>query len=83
MKYCHTYLLLLYLVSINVYAKPMKRLLPILLACLCLLVGCNKTAIKDKTLQELVTTDKYASVQDAMDELKATMDEMVSDLEVE
>ena len=36
-----------------------------------------------KTLQELVTTDKYASVQDAMDELKATMDEMVSDLEVE
>jgi multiple sugar transport system substrate-binding protein len=36
-----------------------------------------------KTLQELVTTDKYATVQDAMDELKATMDEMVSDLEVE
>ena len=36
-----------------------------------------------KTLQELVTPDKYASVQDAMDELKATMDEMVSDLEVE
>lgn len=36
-----------------------------------------------KTLQELVTTDKYASVQEAMDELKDTMDEMVSDLEVE
>lgn len=49
----YTYLLLLYLVSVNVYAIPMKRLLPILLACLCL-VACHKTAIKDKTLQELV-----------------------------
>ena len=36
-----------------------------------------------KTLQKLVTTDEYASVQDAMDELKEVMDEMVSDLEVE
>lgn len=36
-----------------------------------------------KTLQYLVTTDKYSSVQEAMDELKATMDELVSDLEVE
>ena len=36
-----------------------------------------------KVLQELVTTDKYASVQEAMDELADTMTEMVSDLEVE
>ena len=36
-----------------------------------------------KTLQDLVTTDKYASVQEAMDELAATMTEIVSDLEVE
>ena len=36
-----------------------------------------------KTLQDLVTTDKYSSVQEAMDQLKVTMDELVSDLEVE
>ena len=36
-----------------------------------------------KTLQDLVTTDKYSSVQEAMDQLKETMDELVSDLEVE
>jgi len=36
-----------------------------------------------KTLQDLVTTNKYASVKDAMDQLKVTMDELVSDLEVE
>lgn len=36
-----------------------------------------------KTLQELVTTDKYSSVQEAMDQLKETMDGIVSDLVVE
>lgn len=36
-----------------------------------------------KTLQELVTTNKYPSVQVAMDQLKKTMDDIVSDLDVE
>ncbi len=36
-----------------------------------------------KTLQELVTTDKYASVEEAMNQLAETMTEIVSDLEVE
>ena len=36
-----------------------------------------------KTLQELVVSDKYASVEEAMNELKDTMDAIVSDLEVE
>lgn len=36
-----------------------------------------------KVLQELVTSNKYSSVQEAMDELKETMDAIVEDLEVE
>ena len=36
-----------------------------------------------KTLQELVTTDKYSSVEEAMNQLKDTMDAIVADLEVE
>nr|WP_321297341.1 sugar ABC transporter substrate-binding protein [uncultured Sphaerochaeta sp.] len=36
-----------------------------------------------KVLQELVTTNKYPSVQVAMDQLKKTMDSIVSDLKVE
>lgn len=36
-----------------------------------------------KTLQELVVGNKYSSVEEAMKELKATMDAIVSDLEVE
>jgi len=36
-----------------------------------------------KVLQELVTTNKYPSVQVAMDQLKKTMDSIVADLKVE
>lgn len=36
-----------------------------------------------KTLQELVTTNKYPSVQVAMDQLKVKMDSIVADLDVE
>ena len=36
-----------------------------------------------ETLQDLVTSDKYASTEEAMKQLKATLDEVVSDLEVE
>lgn len=36
-----------------------------------------------KTLQELVVGNKYSSVEEAMKELKVTMDAIVSDLEVE
>lgn len=36
-----------------------------------------------KTLQELVTTNKYPSVQVAMDQLKLKMDSIVADLDVE
>lgn len=36
-----------------------------------------------KTLQELVTTNKYPSVQVAMNQLKNKMDDIVSDLDVE
>lgn len=36
-----------------------------------------------KTLQELVISDKYSSTEEAMKELKKTMDAIVSDLEVE
>lgn len=36
-----------------------------------------------KTLQELVTTNKYSSVEEAMNQLAETMDAIVSDLEVE
>ena len=35
-----------------------------------------------KTLQELVTTDKYSSVEEAMNQLADTMTQMVSDLDV-
>lgn len=36
-----------------------------------------------KTLQELVTTNKYSSVEEAMNQLKETMDAIVADLPVE
>ena len=36
-----------------------------------------------KTLQELVVTDKYSSVEEAMKQLKETMDSIVADLVVE
>lgn len=36
-----------------------------------------------KTLQELVVSDKYSSTEEAMKELKKTMDAIVADLEVE
>ena len=36
-----------------------------------------------ETLQDLVTSDKYASTEEAMQQLKAQLDEVVSDLEVE
>ena len=35
-----------------------------------------------KTLQELVTTNKYSSVEEAMNQLADTMTQMVSDLDV-
>lgn len=36
-----------------------------------------------KTLQELVVSNKYSSTEEAMKQLKVTMDEIVADLEVE